>query len=134
LLNDKTYFTSVEKFINLNDKFNPETILEKISLYVELAISPLFTIFQIVFFGKKADIFTVMTVHKTLSVWLSFLEWMQLRDRIREWIKIVRSIGGPFIGCNDAYYHMYVYADGMQRAHDSLFGPRIVSKERTKSL
>jgi hypothetical protein len=33
---------------------------------------------------------------------------------VREWTNIVRAVGGPFISTNDAKYHIYVYADGMQ--------------------
>jgi hypothetical protein len=134
LLNDKTYFKTVEKFINLHERFSPESLIEKTSLWIEMIISPLITITKILFFGSTPDIFTVLTIHKTINIWLEWFDWKQLQNSVREWIKIVRSIGGPFIGCNDAKYHMYVYADGMQRIHDSLLGGRRISKERTKSF
>ena len=137
LLNDKKYFASVERFIELNEQFYSDNFLSKISIWIDMVISPLITLTQLIFFRKKIDIFTIMTAHKTISIWLKWFEWKEMQNNIREWIKIVRSIGGPFIGCNDASYHMYVYADGMQRIHDSLFGHhRVVrvSKERTKRL
>jgi hypothetical protein len=133
LLNNKKYFAKADQFITLHEKFNPENLISKISLWTEMIISPLITLSQMLFFGKMPDIFTVLSLHKTVSIWLSWFEWKELQSAIREWIKIVRSIGGPFIGCNDARYHMYVYADGMQRIHDALLGSRI-SKERTKRL
>jgi hypothetical protein len=54
----------------------------------------------------------------------------QLRSEIHMWISLVRSIGGPFIASNDAEYHVFVYADAMQRLHDLL----LVSKESAKGL
>lgn len=137
LLNDKKYFKTAENFINLHEKFSPENLLEKVSLWMEMIFSPLISIVQILFFKKLPDIFTALTIYKTANIWVRWFEWRQTQQTIREWMKIVRSIGGPFIGCNDARYHMYVYADGMQRIHDSLLAThkRIrVSKESAKSL
>lgn len=135
LLNNKTYFADADRFINLHEKFTPETIIGKVSLWIDMIVSPLVSIIQFLFFGKKFDIFTVVSIHKTISIWLDWFQWKELQTTIREWIRIIRSIGGPFIGCNDAKYHMYVYADGMQRVHDTLL-PRhlVVSKEGTKRL
>lgn len=136
LLNNKKYFEKAERFIELHEEFSPENLISKVSIWIEMIISPLITICQLLFFGKRLDIFAALTAHKTISIWLKWFEWKELQNNIREWIKIVRSIGGPFIGCNDASYHMYVYADGMQRIHDSLFGSHRVriSKESTKRL
>lgn len=132
LLNNKKYFGTAEKFINLHEKFMPENLIQKVSLWVEMVISPLITLSQIIFFGKLPDVFTILSFQKTVYIWLDWFEWKELQQTIREWIKMVRSIGGPFIGCNDAKYHMYVYADGMQRIHDSLLLNRRISKEGTK--
>ena len=135
LLNSKTYFADADKYITLHEKFSPENLIGKVSLFVDMILSPLITISQFLFFGKSFDIFTVLSIHKTLTVWLDWFEWKSLQSTIREWIKIVRSIGGPFIGCNDAKYHMYVYADGMQRIHNSLLRNSFrIPKEGTKRL
>ena len=135
LLNNKSYFKTAETFIKFHEQFNPENLIQKLSLWMEMIFSPLISIVQILFFRKMPDIFTILTIHKTISIWLTWFEWTQIQQTIREWMKIIRSIGGPFIGCNDARYHMYVYADGMQRVHDSLLTHRVrVSKESTKRL
>lgn len=135
LLNNKTYFAQADDFINLHEKFSPETVIGKVSLWIDMIVSPIISIIQFLFFGKKFDIFIILTIHKTINIWLDWFRWKELQTTIREWIKTVRSIGGPFIGCNDAKYHMYVYADGMQRIHDSLLSRHLViSKERTKRL
>jgi hypothetical protein len=133
LLNNKTYFKTADDFITLHRRFAPESFISKISLWVDMLVSPLITLFQIIFYKKMPDMFTVLTIYKTASIWLDWFRWKEMQQTIREWIKIVRTIGGPFISCNDAEYHMFVYADGMQRIHDSLLGSR-VSKERAKRL
>jgi hypothetical protein len=133
LLNDKTYFKIADQFVNLNKKFAPESFIQKLGLWMDMIVGPLLTIAQLIFFRKMPDIFTMLTVQKTVSIWLEWFEWRKCQQTIREWIKIVRTIGGPFISSNDAEYHMFVYADGMQRIHDSLLGVR-VSKERAKRL
>lgn len=133
LLNNKTYFKTADQFVRLKKRFAPDTLFGKIGLWMDMIVSPLLTLLQIVFFKKVPDLFTILTIQKTVSIWTEWFEWNQCRQSIREWIKIIRAIGGPFISCNDAEYHMFVYADGMQRIHDSLLSTR-VSKERTKRL
>lgn len=133
LLNNKTYFKTADEFIKLKKQFSPDSLLEKFSLWMEMVISPLITLTQLIFFNKVPDLFTLLSIQKTVSIWMSWFQWKECQNTIREWIKIIRAIGGPFISCNDAEYHMFVYADGMQRVHDSLLHSRI-SKERTKRL
>lgn len=133
LLNNKTYFKTADDFVRLHKRFSPDSLISKVSLWVDMIVSPLITLVQLVFFKKVPDLFTALTIQKTVSIWLEWVQWRDLQQTIREWIKIVRAIGGPFISCNDAEYHMFVYADGMQRIHDSLLRTRI-TKERTKRL
>lgn len=133
LLNDKTYFKIADEFTQLHTRFSRETFFEKIGLWMDMFVSPIISFVQIVFFHKIPDLFTLLTIQKTVSIWSEWIRWVELKAVIREWVKIVRTIGGPFISCNDAEYHMFVYADGMQRIHDSLLGAR-VSKKGTKRL
>ena len=39
----------------------------------------------------------------------------ELREEINSWISIVKKVDGPWISTNDSQYHLYVYADAMQR-------------------
>lgn len=133
LLNDKTYFKIADDFVRLHKRYSPESLFEKAGLWMDMFLSPLILFVQIVFFSKIPDLFTLLSIQKTVSIWIEWFQWKQCQQTIREWIKIVRTVGGPFISCNDAEYHMFVYADGMQRIHDSLLSTR-VSKERTKRL
>jgi hypothetical protein len=133
LLNDKTYFKTADEFSTLHRRFSPDTLFEKLTLWVDMIVSPLISCIQLIVFKKMPDIFTLLSLQKLISVWFEWFRWMQMKQTIREWVTIIRAIGGPFISCNDAEYHMFVYADGMQRIHDSLLGSR-VSKERAERL
>jgi hypothetical protein len=133
LLNNKTYFKTADEFITLHRRFVPDSFIAKLGVLTDMIVSPLITLFQMIIFKKLPDLFTVLTIYKTALIWLDWFHWRQIQQTIREWIKIIRTIGGPFISCNDAEYHMFVYADGMQRIHDSLLKTRI-SKERAKRL
>jgi hypothetical protein len=133
LLNDKTYFKTADTFITLHRRFSPDTFFETSILWFDMIVSPLITILQLVVFKKVPDLFTILSLQKLISVWIEWFEWKGIQSTVREWIKIIRAIGGPFISCNDAEYHMFVYADGMQRIHDALLNTR-VPKERTKRL
>jgi hypothetical protein len=59
------------------------------------------------------------------------VEFDSLNSEIREWTRIVKSVGGPFISANDSTYHVFVYADAMERLRSGLFG---LSKKGTKRL
>jgi hypothetical protein len=74
------------------------------------------------------DIFLVYSLHKVVSLWKDWFRMKYLQTIIREWRQIVKQVGGPFITCNDAEYHLFVYADAMQRILDSL----LLTKKRTK--
>jgi hypothetical protein len=95
---------------------------------------PLFTLCSILFFKQQLGLFTVMSIHKTVTKWGQYFRYLELKHMTDEWKTIVKSVGGPFISTNDEMYHMYVYADGMQRLHDDLLGGLLLPKERAKRL
>jgi hypothetical protein len=121
ILNKKRYFEIAEEFVNLGQLFKLETLFEKLSFLVDMIIYPLYTLFSIVIYNQRMGIFTIMSIHKTVTKWQQYFRYVQLRTEINEWKSIVMSVGGPFISTNDDTYNSYVFADGMQRLHDSLF-------------
>ena len=132
LLQPNNYFKLVEEFTNLQKVFGCETLYDKIMLWVEMVISPLFTIVQSVTSGTL-PMFSMLGLQKSFNLWKDWFRWKELQNVIHEWIDIVRSIGGPFISTNDPDYHMFVYADAMVRIHEGLM-LSLISKKRTKSL
>jgi hypothetical protein len=126
----KNYFSIADEYVSLQKIFSRDTLLEKLELWIEMIISPLIMIIMAVWNWSGLDMFQMMSLQKCFKLWKDWFRMRELKSEIHTWIRIVRSIGGPFISCNDAEYHVFVYADGMQRLHDLL----IVPKERTKRL
>ena len=121
ILNKKNYFKIADEFVTLHQLFKTETFFEKVNFWIDLFIYPLYTLISILVFKEELGVFTMMSVQKTVSKWQQYLRYMELKYETDEWKAIIQSVGGPFISTNDEMYHMYVYADGMQRLHDNLF-------------
>ena len=130
LMNDKNYFKIADDYVSLQKIFSTDTLLQKIELWIEMIISPLIMLVMMIWEHTAPDMFKLMSLQKCVQLWKDWFRMRELRSQIHTWIKLVRSIGGPFISTNDAEYHVFVYADAMQRLHDLL----IISEERTKSL
>jgi hypothetical protein len=127
LLNESTnFFVKANEFVVLQEKFIKESLLEKLSLWFSLFISPLLTLFNLIIKKEDPSIFTMLSIKNTFDLWCEYIKFHLLSKEIHEWTKIVRSVNGPFISCNDPTYHMFVYADAMERL-------RIYLKSRRKS-
>jgi hypothetical protein len=107
--------------VKLQSIFIKETAIEIASLWLEMVISPLASLLYCLWYKVSPSIFTILSLQKTLQLWSDWFRFKYLAAEIREWTNIVRSIGGPFISTNDPLYHIYVYADAMQRLNTSLF-------------
>jgi len=132
LLNQKDYFKLVEEFTNLQKVYDHDNLYNKVMLWFEMFISPLITIVQSIMNGSMS-FFSILGLKKTFDLWKDWFRWNELRNMIREWVSIVKSVGGPYISTNDADYHMFVYADAMVRIQEGLLFV-LVSKKRTKRL
>ncbi len=132
LLTPTKYFKLVEEYTNLQKVFETTTIFETVSLWFEMLISPLLTIGQSIL-KQSIQIMSIMSLQKSVQLWKDWFRWKELQNIMREWVKIVRAIGGPFIATNDATYHMYVYADAMQRIYEGLT-LSLITKKCTKRL
>jgi hypothetical protein len=128
LMRPKNYFALADEYVSLQKIFSRDTLLGKLELWIEMVISPLIQLILAIWNQKIPDMFQLLSLQKCGQLWKDWFRMREIRTEIHSWIKIVRSIGGPFIASNDAEYHVFVYADGMQRLHDSL----LVSKERAK--
>lgn len=126
ILQPTNYFEIADEYVSLQKKFVKETFFEKVGLWFDMIISPLITLVQL--FMNGMDVFLVYSLHKVFSLWKDWFRMKYLQTIIRQWRQIVKQVGGPFITCNDAEYHVFVYADGMQRVLDSL----LFTKKGTK--
>jgi len=116
----KSFFATAEEYVKLQQKFLKETLLDKILLWVDLLLSPLITLYQCISSGEMPSMFTAMSLQKTFTLWGDYIKFKLMAAEMHEWTKMVRSVHGPFISCNDPTYHMFVYADGMERLRLSL--------------
>lgn len=130
LMTSSNYFSIADEYVSLQKIFSRDTLLEKIELWIEMVISPLIMVGMAILELKFPDMFQMMSMQKCFQLWKDWFRMRELRSQIHLWIKIVRSIGGPFISSNDAEYHVFVYADAMQRLRDSL----LVTEKGTKRL
>lgn len=116
----KSFFATAEEYVGLQQKFLKESLIEKILLWVDLLLSPLLTLYQCISSGEMPSMFTAMSIQKTFALWIDYIKFKYMSIEMHEWTKMVRSVHGPFISCNDPTYHMFVYADGMERLRLSL--------------
>ena len=104
------FFKDAQEYIDLRRLFMG------IMPWIDMIVGPLVTII----YGSY-DIFSVMSWVKAFQVFRQLIRYFQLSAQIKEWRRRVKDANGPFISTNDPEYHVFVYADGMQRLHNSHF-------------
>jgi hypothetical protein len=132
ILNNSNYFAVAEEFTMLEQLFKKDTIFEKLNFWIDMVIYPIITLISIIVYNQRMGVFTIISIHKTVSKWQQYIRYLQLKSETAEWKEIVKSSGGPVISTNDDAYIMYVFADAMQRLRNRLFP--ILTKKSTKRL
>jgi len=113
LENSTDFFKDTNEYFDLRRKF------KGIYVWIDM-LSPLITILSFILYGVY-DIFSLMSFGKAFLAIREWLRYRQLSSQMSKWKQTVLKSGGPFISTNDPEYHVYVYAEGMQRLHDKLF-------------
>jgi hypothetical protein len=130
LLNGSDYFSLADEFVTLQKIFVKEHVYDQIGLWFDMIVSPILTILHSLWKQVTPSIFTVLSFQKCVTLWKQWFRFQDLKKQIHEWMNIVRAIGGPFISSNDPEYHVFVYADAMQRLHRGL--TTAISEKRAK--
>jgi hypothetical protein len=133
ILNKVDYFAVAEEFTTLEQLFKKETVFEKLNFWIDMIIYPMINLISIIVYNQRMGIFTIMSIHKSVTKWQQYLRYLQLKTITNEWKEIVNSTGGPSISTNDDTYIMYVFADAMQRLYNRLFRINERSKLTTRS-
>jgi hypothetical protein len=120
LTNSSSYFSLADEYVELQNTFICENILEKVNLWIDMIIYPIYTLISSIMSGETPNMLFFFSVKKCIDLWQKWFRYKELSSVIREWKKIVSSVGGPFITTNDPTYHVFVYADAMTRLHASL--------------
>lgn len=115
------FFEVAETYVALQNKFLKEDWWEQANLWVDMVVFPIITIISCLFSGEYPSLMSAMSLQKSVTLWLDYLEYRSLGIEIKQWTSITRQLGGPFISCNDPTYHVFVYADAMERLRSSLF-------------
>lgn len=117
MLNKRNYFAMAEEYVNLKPLFKTDTFYEKLGLFMKLIGNVI-----LAWFMGSSPTSMVLSLYQCLDVWKQYIRYLDLKEHVTTWKKLVQSKGGPFIVTNDETYQAYVYADGIQRLHNSLFG------------
>lgn len=120
LLRPTNYFEIADEYIELQGIFIKEGWIENLGNWMDMVFYPIFSFIMYFAYGHAPSIFTLLSLHKTITLWTQWFRFKTLTYEIREWMKLIRSIGGPFISTNDPTYHVFVYADAMQRIQNEL--------------
>ena len=130
VMNSHSFFEVAEEFVELQKKFVKDTLYERVFLWIEMLVSPVSAIAMCFWNNEAPSVFTSISFYKCIMLWFDWIKFTILTHEIRDWTRIVRAAGGPFISTNDSDYHVYVYADAMERLRTSLG----LSKEGSKRL
>jgi len=112
-LEEENYFELAEEYVELSSRFYCESFVELVYLWLDMVFYPLYLLFQICM--QEFSIMSVMSVAKTYQLWIDWFRLQELIQKIDHWKLVVRCLGGPWITSNDITFHVFVYADGMQR-------------------
>jgi hypothetical protein len=102
------FFKETHEYFELRRKFGG------MMPWIDMIVSPSVTILSFIIYGSY-DVFSAFSFVKAVMVLREWLKYRDLSRKIKQWKSIVNREGGPFISTNDPEYHVFVYADGMQR-------------------
>jgi hypothetical protein len=112
------YFEDADEYIELEKYFSCESFLDFATHVLDMILYPIYVFVNLLLLEfSPSYIFGLM---KTYESWMNFIRREELRDEMREWRMIVKSVGGPWISTNYREFHPYVYADGMVRINMAL--------------
>ena len=109
---EKPYFSLVREYLELEKKFSRSWI-DLIPLIIEMILYPLYILYQL--FQGEFSPFSMLSLAKMYESWIDYFRFCELDEEINSWKSIVKKLDGPWISTNDSQYHLYVYADAMQR-------------------
>ena len=113
-----TYFQDAGEFVELTKIFTCENIFDKILLWVDMIIYPLYVLYQL--WKLNFSPMFIFSLMKTYELWIKWFRLRELVGKINTWKNIVKSLDGPWISTNNPDLHVFVYADGMERILHSL--------------
>jgi hypothetical protein len=117
-LSDEEYFELADEYIDLKQKFETEDTMSWLYLWFDMLLYPIYIVIRLCM--QDYSIMYLMTLVKTYQLWIDWFRFRELEKRIEFWKSTIRSLGGPWISANNPEFHVFVYADGMERIRESL--------------
>jgi hypothetical protein len=121
ILRPGTYFEDADNYVRLHKIYNPDDLLSQISIWIEMILSPLFTILSALYNQELPGVLSLIGIYKTVWLWIEWVLYKELSHEVSLWVSHVRELGGPFISTNNPSYQAFVYAHTMQKMHYSFF-------------
>lgn len=111
--NSTDFFKDTNEYFDLRRKF------QSIFIWIDM-LSPLISIITFLVYGTY-DAFAIIGFIKAKAAFAEWLRYKYLMSRLKLWKELVNENGGPNIVVNDPEYHIFVYAEAMQRLQNSKF-------------
>jgi hypothetical protein len=106
-------FALAEEYVQLSREFMCSSWTDLARLCLHLFGSIFYTLAQLVM-GTWSWM-SILSLTNPIQTWIRGWRFLTLQQVVDQWVVAVRSVGGPFISTNDPTYHVYVYADAIQR-------------------
>ena len=104
-----------EEYVQLQSVLEPEGWIDKILLGNDMFIQPVI-IYLTWVLGYEVSLLAIISIlAKAVEVWWKWARYQVLREDAKHWVLITKLAGGPFISCNDPKYHVFVYAEAIER-------------------
>ena len=110
---NEAYFALADEYVELKAKFVCEDNLETIYLWFDMLLYPIYIVIRLCM--QDFSVTYIFALTKTYQLWFDWFRLQEIEAKVDYWKLVVRSIGGPWISCNNPDLHVFVYADGMER-------------------
>jgi len=107
------FFQIADEYVELTEKFVCEGMIELAYQWFDMVLYPIYIVIRLCMLNFS--LMYALSLMKTYQMWIDWFRLQELEAKVESWKKIVRSVGGPWISCNNPDLHSFVYADGMER-------------------
>lgn len=104
-----------EEYVQLQSVLEPEGWIDRILLGNDMFLQPVIIYLTWVLGYEVSFLAIISILVKAVEVWWKWARYQVLREDAKHWVLITKLAGGPFISCNDPKYHVFVYAEAIER-------------------
>lgn len=108
-------FPIADEYVKLQSQFEPPGWIAWLLLLNDMIIQPVWAFLSFCMGNPPSKFSLAAMLIRTVDVWRKWVRYQVLRDIARNWVLLTKIAGGPFISCNDPKYHVFVYAEAIER-------------------